>query len=116
MANLFGREWTREELLARVGDMGQLAGVKRYVLDDGPSRGVEAVDVWTGSGLAFTVVPGRGMDIHAAGYAGRSLCWPLAAPAPSAGGRPPQDATPARAAHTTRQTRRSLILPSRAPG
>jgi len=85
MASLFGREWTRRELTARVGDLGQLAGIKPHLLTDGPSRGVEAVDVWTGSGLAFTVVPGRGMDIHAASYAGRSLCWHSGTGLPAAG-------------------------------
>ena len=75
MAELFGRRYTRRELLARVGDMGQLAGIKRHDLTDGPARGVAALDFWTGSGLCFTVLPGRCMDIEAATYGGRSLCY-----------------------------------------
>jgi hypothetical protein len=51
MANLFGREWTRAELLAHVGDLSQVAGVRLIELSDGVERGVRAADVRTGGGL-----------------------------------------------------------------
>ena len=35
MANLFGRKWTREELLSHVGDIQQIGGVRRYALAEG---------------------------------------------------------------------------------
>lgn len=50
-------------LLARMGNISQIAGVKRYEFSEGKAKGVEAVDIKTGSGLEFTVLPGRGMDI-----------------------------------------------------
>ena len=75
MAELFGRRWTAEELSERVGRMDQAAGVRAFAFEDGPARGMRGLDVWTGSGLTFTVLPDRGMDIGAAHFAGRSLAW-----------------------------------------
>jgi hypothetical protein len=65
----------RASLTKRVGDFSQLAGAKRYVLTDGKALGVEAVDIKTGSGLCFTVLPGRGMDIAWAEYRGVPLAY-----------------------------------------
>ncbi|HIE08226.1 MAG TPA: DUF4432 family protein [Armatimonadetes bacterium] len=75
MAELFGRRVSREELLRRVGDVSQLGGVRLVKLADGPEAGVRAIDFRTGSGLNFTVLPDRGMDISWAEYKGMSLCW-----------------------------------------
>lgn len=75
MALIFGKKMAREEVLRRVGDMSQIAGARPCELSDGPARGVRAVDVHTGSGLRYTVLPDRGMDIGAAEHNGRSLCW-----------------------------------------
>ena len=38
MATLYGRQWTREELLQRVGSIQQLAGVRLVTLADGKER------------------------------------------------------------------------------
>jgi len=75
MARLFGREWSKDELVRRAGRMSQLCGVRLGELGDGTERGVRVADLWTGSGFAFTVVVDRGMDISAATWQGRSLCW-----------------------------------------
>ena len=58
-----------------VGDMSQIAGIKRYQYLDGKSHGVRAVDFWTGSGLSFTVLLDRCLDIPSASFNGKSLCW-----------------------------------------
>ena len=64
--------WTpdarRAACVTHYGHMRQLCGLKRYVFSDGKARGVEAVDVETGGGLYFTVLPGRGMDISELRY------------------------------------------------
>lgn len=65
----------KEELRKYLGSMGQLAGLKKYRLDDGPSTGVEAVDVRTGAGLEYTVLPGRGMDIAWMSYKGVPISY-----------------------------------------
>jgi hypothetical protein len=75
MAQLFGREWTKRELLARAGDLAQIAGVERFTIRDGVSGGVEAARVRTGGGLDYTVLLSRGMDIGQASYNGTPLAW-----------------------------------------
>lgn len=50
--------------------MSQIAGLKRYSFTEGKAKGIEAIDVKTGSGLSFTVLPGRGMDIAWADFKG----------------------------------------------
>lgn len=73
MADFYGLD--KKEILRRVGKMDQIAGMRRYLLQEGNERGVEAIDFRTGSGLDFTVLPGRGMDISSAFYQGKSLSW-----------------------------------------
>jgi hypothetical protein len=55
--------------------MGQLAGIRPVVLNEGNETGVRALEVHTGSGLQFTVLPDRGMDIADAAWNGASLAW-----------------------------------------
>ena len=63
MVKLFGSKYSKEGLLARVGDISQIAGVRQVVLNDGVERGVRAAEFKTGSGLDFTVLIDRGLDI-----------------------------------------------------
>ena len=62
------KEWKvnvdKKELLRHLGSISQVGGLKRYELTEGRAKGVEAVDVVTGSGLEFTVLPGRCMDLN----------------------------------------------------
>lgn len=66
MTKLFGKTWTKEDILACVGDISALGGIRLAELADGPGRGVRVADVRTGAGLRFTVLIDRGLDI---GYA-----------------------------------------------
>jgi hypothetical protein len=75
LTHLYGHDWTRQELLTHVGDASQLGGVRMVTLADGPERGVRAVDVRTGDGFNFTVLPDRGMDIGPAEYRGVPVAW-----------------------------------------
>jgi len=75
MARLFGRDWSKEEILARVGQMSQVCGVRLATLADGPEAGVRAADFRTGTGFCFSVLPSRGLDVSWAEYCGRSLAW-----------------------------------------
>jgi hypothetical protein len=74
MAQLFGRQWTRGSL-RRYAALEQLAGVRRFELQEGFERGVEVCEVSTGGGLCFGVCPSRGLDIVWAEHNGRPLCW-----------------------------------------
>jgi hypothetical protein len=75
MVRLYGRDLSREEVLARVGGLDQIAGVRRIRLEDGPEDGVSAVEIRTGGGLSYTVAPSRAMDVVAAECDGLPLAW-----------------------------------------
>ncbi len=75
MATLFGAIYTRAEVLQRVGDISQVAGVRIGELGDGFERGVRAADFRTGSGFEFTALADRGLDIGQASYCGAPLAW-----------------------------------------
>jgi len=75
MSQLFGKRYTREQLLRRVGDIAQIGGARLIELVDGNQRGLRAADFATGSGFQFTVLLDRGMDIGAASHCGRPLAW-----------------------------------------
>ena len=75
MPNLYGQEWSRSDLQQYLSNMDQVASVRPSVLRGGRAEGVEVVEVVTGSGFQFTVVPGRGMDIAHASYNGIPLGW-----------------------------------------
>jgi hypothetical protein len=75
MTTLYGKRYTRAELLQYVGDISQVGHVCLKVLDNGAERGVRVADFDTGSGFRFTVLLDRGMDIGAAHWGGRPLAW-----------------------------------------
>ena len=72
MAKYLGKEWKKDELLSVIGDPLQVAGARSFTYNDGKAEGVKGIQVLTGSGLHFTVLPGRGMDIPEAFFQGKS--------------------------------------------
>ncbi len=75
MPRLFGKNYTRQQLKDLTGDMSQLAGARRAELVEGNERGADLVEVFNASGLSFSVLPGRALDIASASYKGMSLCF-----------------------------------------
>ncbi|HUW11142.1 MAG TPA: aldose 1-epimerase family protein [Anaerolineae bacterium] len=75
MARLFDRQWSRAELLSRVGDLSQLAGIRLAEWSDGAERGVRVANLRTGSGFEFSVLLDRGMDLGPASFGGTPLAW-----------------------------------------
>ncbi|MBT4504466.1 MAG: aldose 1-epimerase family protein [Gemmatimonadetes bacterium] len=75
MPKLFGKTYTKRQLLDRVGDMTQLAGARRAELTEGNERGADLIEVFNASGLCFSVLPGRALDISSAHYRGTNLCY-----------------------------------------
>ncbi|HID12192.1 MAG TPA: DUF4432 family protein [Candidatus Latescibacteria bacterium] len=75
MPVLFGRNLDRRELMRRVGDIWQVGGVREVVLGDGTERGVRAAEFRTGTGLEFTVLLDRAMDVAEVRYKGYPLAW-----------------------------------------
>lgn len=59
-----------QEIKKRVGRIEQIFGVTRFQYAEGKAKGVEAVEVRTGGGLRYIVLPDRGMDLEYAEYKG----------------------------------------------
>ena len=84
MPYLFGKNYTRAELMRRIGHLSQIGGVKLIADEDGASRGVRSLEFRTGTGFQFKVAVDRGMDVGYCEYKGQSLAWipSTALPAP----------------------------------
>src|SRR5512133_2249898 len=65
----------KEDLLQYTGNRSQLGGTRHYNLSDGPALNMRAIDVNTGAGLTYTVLPDRGMDISFASFRGTNLAF-----------------------------------------
>lgn len=75
MPTLWGRQYSRDELEARLGDLSQVAGVFLVTFSDGAARGVRALLFRTGSGLEFWVLVDRAFDIAKCQFRGIELGW-----------------------------------------
>jgi hypothetical protein len=73
--NLLGVEISQRELLRRVGNLEQVAGVRLVTLGDGAERGVRVLEFRTGSGFEFDVIVDRAFDIGRCEHNGRALGW-----------------------------------------
>jgi hypothetical protein len=62
--------FSRDIIQRYLPDVSAFAGCRRYVFTDGKQKGMEAIDVATGSGFELTVLPDRGLDIAGARYKG----------------------------------------------
>ena len=72
---IWGKVYTRAQMLERVSQIRQLGGTRHIILDEGRAKGVSAIDVNTGSGFQFSILPDRGLDISAATYKGVNLVY-----------------------------------------
>lgn len=68
MPKLYGQSLTRAELMACVGDLSQVSGLRRGRLLEGVADGVEVIELETASGLRFDILPSRGLDIGPANW------------------------------------------------
>jgi hypothetical protein len=62
-------------LLAHVGQLSQVAGVRLVTLADGAGRGTRLLEFRSGAGLEFEIIVDRAFDIGHASIAGRPLAW-----------------------------------------
>lgn len=65
----------KTELLKRTGMISQYAGITPFTYSDGKADGVSAYRVKTGSGLEFTVLRDRALDVFEATYKGTNLSF-----------------------------------------
>jgi hypothetical protein len=64
---------TKEFFRRYLGDIQQIASAREFILTGGKAEGVRGIDIRTGAGLRYTVLPGRGMDIADLTYRGVPL-------------------------------------------
>ncbi len=55
--------------------MSQVALARRAELVEGNERGADLIEVFNASGLCFSLLPGRALDVASAHYKGMSLCF-----------------------------------------
>lgn len=65
----------RNEIQQYIGNQAQIGGTRHYVLSDGWAKNLRAIDVNSGNGLQYTIMPDRGMDISLAGFKGTNLVY-----------------------------------------
>ena len=75
MPTLFGSTYSPDSLRRQTSTIGQIAGIQLREVADGKARGMRVAEVYTGSGLRFTVLLDRALDIGAAEYGGTPLAW-----------------------------------------
>ncbi len=73
--HLYGKPAEAAGLHARTGSLAQFGGVRLVTCEDGVERGMRLLEFRTGSGLCFTVLVDRAMDIGEMSQAGRAIGW-----------------------------------------
>lgn len=75
MAELFGRAYSAEALMARLGALEQVGGIELVECIDGPERGVRLLEIRNGAGLGCRIAIDRGFDLLDASYRGVPIGW-----------------------------------------
>lgn len=75
MVQLYGKHLTRGEFEAYSGAGAHAAGVRLVELGDGAERGIRMLEFRSGTGLRFTVLIDRAMDIAECEYNGFGIGW-----------------------------------------
>jgi galactose mutarotase-like enzyme len=65
----------QSEIQHYIGNQAQLGGSRHYILTDGWGRNLRGIDINSGSGLQYTILPDRGMDISLASFKGNNLVY-----------------------------------------
>ena len=66
---------SKQDMLRYTGDYNQLFGIKPYIMTQGRANGVRAFDVCNGSGLEFTVLQDRCLDIAGLSFKGTNCSY-----------------------------------------
>jgi hypothetical protein len=75
MVNIFNKATSKPDFLKRIGHISQVADAREGRMVSGKGDGVATIDVKTGSGFNFTVLPSRCMDIAWADYCGVPISY-----------------------------------------
>lgn len=79
MPNLWENIYTKDQLLAFTSTMASIAGLRPFVCEQGRTSGMRGIDGWTGSGLRFTLLPDRALDIGSVWFNDKPISWNHAA-------------------------------------
>jgi len=72
MAHIFGKDYTKQELLERMGNIGTIAGVRTIKYEDGFAQGLRAYEIMNGA-VRFTVYIDKCLDIGEFYYNGMPM-------------------------------------------
>jgi hypothetical protein len=75
MTRLWGDEFSKRDLLHRVGRLPQVAGVRLVTLEDGLERDTRLLEFRTGTGFQFDLLVDRAMDVGRCEMNGMALGW-----------------------------------------
>jgi len=75
MTTLWHQRYSKEDLSAYTSTLSSIAGLRPFVYEQGKTRGMRGIDVWTGSGLRFTLWPDRALDIGPTWFNGMPVSW-----------------------------------------
>ncbi|MFK4820867.1 aldose 1-epimerase family protein [Ochrobactrum quorumnocens] len=75
MVKLYGEARSRRDIAASSGSFAQFAGVRLMTLEDGLERGIRMLEFRSGTGLRFTVLVDRALDIADCDYRGMAIGW-----------------------------------------
>jgi len=75
MAQLYATAMNRQQIESRCGQLAQFAGVRLVTLQDGVERGIRLLEFRSGTGLRFTVLVDRAMDIAECEFRGYAVGW-----------------------------------------
>lgn len=72
---LYDKNYSKNELRQKIGDVYQIGGTKKYEYTDGVSKGIRVVEIRNGNGLNASVLLDRGLDISHLEYKGIPIGW-----------------------------------------
>lgn len=75
MVELYGEAMSRRDIAAKAGALSQFAGVRLVSLGDGVEKDIRLLEFRTGTGLRFSVLVDRALDIADCEYRGMAIGW-----------------------------------------
>jgi hypothetical protein len=75
MALLFGKEYSKKNLLRYSGNLNQICGINNVCIKDGKANGMTGYIVKNGCGLEYTVLPDKCLDISSLSYRGVNISY-----------------------------------------
>lgn len=73
MGVTYGKEFSKRDLLKRLGNISQIASIKHFEYIDGKADSVRAFSVANGGGLDFTILESKSLDIFEMKFKGVNL-------------------------------------------